>query len=280
MYPDPISVRHLVRSWLAEDVGRGDRTTAAVVPESLLGRARFEARREGVLAGLSVADMCFEQASAGAIKFIGESEDGRTFRAGDVLARVEGPLGKILTVERTALNVLQRLSGVATVAARYVAEIEGTGAQIVDTRKTTPGLRMLEKYAVRAGGGANHRCGLDDGILVKDNHIAAAGGVEAATKRAVEGAPHGLSVEVEVTSLEEMDAAIASGAHAVLLDNMSPDQVRAAVERAAGRVMLEASGGITLDNVRAYAETGVDLISIGALTHSAPAIDIALEVES
>lgn len=280
MHPDPISVRELVRAWLAEDVGRGDRTTAAVVPEGLPGRVRFEARREGTLAGLSVAEMCFEEAGAGAIKFIAESQDGNGFRAGDVLARVEGPLGKILTVERTALNILQRLSGVATVTARYVAEIEGTGARIVDTRKTTPGLRTLEKYAVRVGGGVNHRSGLDDGILVKDNHIAAAGGVEAATRRAVEGAPHGLTVEVEVTDLEEMDVAIASGAHAVLLDNMDPDQVRAAVERAAGRVLLEASGGITLDNVRAYAETGVDLISIGALTHSAPAVDIALEVES
>lgn len=280
MHPDPTIVRQQVRSWLAEDIGRGDRTTAAVVPETLLGRARIEARREGVLAGLNVTEICFDEVSAGTLKFIAESEDGKRFVPGDVLARVEGSLGKILTAERTALNILQRLSGVATLAARYVSEVDGTEARIVDTRKTTPGLRVLEKYAVRAGGASNHRSGLDDGILVKDNHITAAGGVEAATVRALKGSPPGMNVEVEVASLEQLDVAVASGAQLVLLDNMAPDDVRAAVQRAGDRVLLEASGGITLENVRTYAETGVDLISVGALTHSAASIDIALEVES
>lgn len=276
---DPNLIRTAVRAWLAEDVGRGDRTTAAVVPGSLMGRARLEGRAEGVVAGLGVAALCFEEGSAGAVKFIAERDDGEVFGPGDDLARVEGPLAPILTIERTALNVLQRLSGVATLTARFVKECDGTGAQVIDTRKTTPGLRAFEKYAVVVGGGKNHRGGLDDGILVKDNHITAAGGVEAATRRALEGAPYGLFVEVEVADLVQLETAIAAGADAVLLDNMTPDEVAAAVEVAAGRVRLEASGGITLDNIRAFATAGVDTISIGALTHSAPSIDIALEVE-
>jgi nicotinate-nucleotide pyrophosphorylase (carboxylating) len=271
-------VAGLVDGWLAEDVGRGDRTTAAVVPPGAAGRARIEARQAGVIAGLPVARVCFARLDD-ELKWLPEVEDGSVAGPGDVLARLEGSLASILTVERTALNVLQRLSGVATLTRAFVEAVEGTGARIVDTRKTTPGLRLLEKYAVTVGGGTNHRSGLDDGILVKDNHIRAAGSVTEATLHAVEGAPHGLLVEVEVTDLAGLDEAIDAGAHAVLLDNMTVDETRAAVERAAGRVLLESSGGITLDTVRDYAETGVDLIAVGALTHSAPSIDLALEVE-
>ena len=195
------------------------------------------------------------------------------------MARIEGALGPILTAERTALNLLQRLSAVATLTARFVEEIAGTKAQIIDTRKTTPGMRLLEKAAVRVGGGGNHRFGLDDGILIKDNHVRAAGGVSEAVKRARNAAPHGLVVEVEVTTLDELDEALSAGAQAILLDNMDPATVRRAVERVGGDAVLEASGGMDLTNVRAYAETGVDLISIGALTHSAGSVDISLEVE-
>lgn len=275
---DPTYLRELARAWLAEDVGRGDRTSAAVVPVDMQGRARIEARADGVIAGLPVADAVFAQ--LGDCKCFPEVSEGTRARAGDVLARVEGHMRTILAAERTALNVLQRLSGIATVTARYVQAVAGTSARIVDTRKTTPGLRMLEKYAVTAGGGSNHRYGLDDGILVKDNHISAAGGVHEATRRAVEGASLGLLVEVEVGDVKELEEAIDAGAHAVLLDNMTPDEVASAVEIAAGRVILEASGGIDLENVKEYAEAGVDLISVGALTHSAPALDASLEVES
>ena len=196
-----------------------------------------------------------------------------------MLARIDGPLGSILTAERTALNLLGRLSGIATLTRRFSQEVEGTTATIVDTRKTTPGMRLLEKHAVASGGGSNHRFGLDDGVLIKDNHLAAVGGVEEAVRRARSHVPHGLKIEVEVATLDELDAAVAAGADAVLLDNMSPEMVADAVQRAGGKAMLEASGGITLENVRRYAETGVDLISVGALTHSAPNVDVALEVE-
>lgn len=269
----------LARSWLAEDAARGDVTTALVVPEGTPGRARLEARAAGVVAGLDVASACFEAAAGEGTKWISELDDGDRVDAGTVLARIEGDLRTILLAERTALNILGRLSGIATETKRYVDAIAGTGAKIVDTRKTIPGLRILEKYAVAVGGGTNHRFGLDDGILVKDNHITAAGSVATATERAVAGAPHGMKVEVEVQSVEEMEAAIGAGAAIVLLDNMSVGDVASAVEAAAGRVVLETSGGITLENITAYARTGVDLISIGAITHSAATLDVALEVE-
>ena len=276
---DEVTLDRMVDAWLAEDVGRGDRTTAAVVPPEAVGRARIEARVPAVISGLAVAERCFARVGGDRIKWLPEVRDGDLVERGDVLARIEGSLAAILTAERTALNLLQRLSAVATLTERFVAETTGTRAQIVDTRKTTPGLRLLEKHAVVVAGGRNHRFGLDDGILVKDNHIQAAGGVTEATRRALAGAPHGLLVEIEVQNLDELDEAIAAGAHAVLLDNMTPDEVRSAVERAGGRVLLEASGGIDLATVRSFAETGIDLISVGALTHSAPAIDLALEVE-
>ena len=268
-----------VRTWLAEDVGRGDVTTQATIPPGTMGRARIESRQSAVIAGVEVAEACFAELGS-EVKWVAERRDGDLVEAGDVIARLEGPLASILTGERTALNIMQRLSGVATLTRRFVDAIAGASSTIVDTRKTTPGLRVLEKYAVAVGGGRNHRLGLDDGILIKDNHITASGGVEVAVRRAKGHSAHGLKIEVEVANLDGLDVAIEAGADIVMLDNMGPELVAEAVRRAGGRVVLEASGGINLDNVRSFAETGVDLISVGALTHSAPAVDIALEVES
>ena len=274
---EPWQVEALVERFLEEDIGRGDRTTEAVVPEELRSRARIEAREPAIVAGLDVARACFT--ALGEVDWRPEVSDGERIGAGDVLVRIEGPLRVILTAERTALNLLQRLSGIATMTRTYVEAVEGKPVQIVDTRKTTPGLRVLEKYAVRVGGGSNHRAGLDDGILIKDNHIAAAGGVGEAVSRALADVPHGLRVEVEVQDLDELDEALAAGAEAILLDNMSPELIREAVAKAGGKALLEASGGITLETVADYAATGVDLISVGALTHSVRAIDLSLEVE-
>ena len=271
-------IEQFAAAWLAEDVGRGDRTTKAVVAEGALGRAHIEARSTTVVAGLDAARACFAHGD-GAVEWLSLHEDGDFVDFGTTLVRLSGSLRTILTGERTALNILGRLSGIATVTRRYAEAIAGTPAQLVDTRKTTPGLRLFEKYAVRVGGGRNHRFGLDDGVLIKDNHIAAAGGVSEAVRRARDGVPHGLRVEVEVTDLSELDEALSAGADAVLLDNMTPDEVAGAVACAGGKAVLEASGGITLENIRAYAETGVDLISVGALTHSAPSADLSLEVE-
>ena len=275
---EPRILRELAGAFLNEDIGHGDVTTEAVVDPNARGVARIEAREPFVVAGLDVARTCFEILDTG-VEWTTLSPDGTRVDAGDSLARIEGSLAPILTAERTALNLLQRLSAVATMTARFVEQIRGTRSQIIDTRKTTPGMRILEKAAVRVGGGGNHRFGLDDGILIKDNHVRAAGGVAEAVKRARNGAPHGLVVEVEVTTLDELDQALEAGAQAILLDNMDPATVARAVERVGGSAVLEASGGMNIDNVRAYAETGVDLISIGALTHSAGSVDISLEVE-
>jgi nicotinate-nucleotide pyrophosphorylase (carboxylating) len=205
--------------------------------------------------------------------------DGDACASGTRLATVEGPAADVLVGERLALNFVQQLSGVATLTRRYVEAVRGTRARVVDTRKTTPGLRALEKYAVRMGGGHNHRAGLDDGILIKDNHLVAAGGVAAAVGAARQGAPHGLKVQVECATLAQVDAALAAGADAILLDNMTPDALADAVRRIAGRALVEASGGVTLATIRAIADTGVDLISVGALTHSAPAVDLSLKIQ-
>jgi nicotinate-nucleotide pyrophosphorylase (carboxylating) len=274
---EPWQIEEMVRRFLSEDVGRGDRTTEAVVPEDLVGRARIEAREPAVIAGLDIARACFDE--LGSTRWDAQLADGDEAATGAVLVRLEGSLRSILTAERTALNLLQRMSGIATVTRRYVDAIEGTAATLVDTRKTTPGLRALEKYAVRVGGGSNHRAGLDDGILIKDNHVAAAGSVTEAVERARRSIQHGLKVEIEVTDLAQLDEAVAAGSDAVLLDNMDPGMVRDAVARAGGKVLLEASGGITLKNIAEYARTGVDLISVGALTHSVRAVDLSLEVE-
>ncbi|MPZ90398.1 MAG: carboxylating nicotinate-nucleotide diphosphorylase [Actinobacteria bacterium] len=278
----PPDLRELVGAWLAEDIGRGDVTTTSVVPSDVEGRARIEAREPCVVAGVTAAALCFELTSSRFERVLEFKEvvgDGDRAAAGDVIARIEGPLAPILTAERTALNLLARLCGVATMTRTYVDAVDGTGARIVDTRKTTPGLRSLQKHAVVVGGGSNHRFGLDDGILIKDNHLAAAGGVSEALRRARANAPHGLRIEVEVSSLQELEESLEEGAEAILLDNMTPDRVSEAVRIAAGRALLEVSGGINLDTVRSYAMTGVDLISVGALTHSAPSIDLALELE-
>jgi nicotinate-nucleotide pyrophosphorylase (carboxylating) len=270
-------VRRVVRQALDEDVGSRDVTSEATVPDSARARAVLVAKQELVVAGLEVAREAF-RALDPAVTWEPEARDGDRFFPGTVLAAVAGRARALLTAERVALNFLQRLSGVATVTRRFVDAVSGTGARIRDTRKTTPLLRFLEKYAVEVGGGFPHREGLDSGVLVKDNHIRLSGSVRQATLRALAGAD-GLSVEVEVESLDALEEAIGAGAQMVLVDNFSPEEVRAAVAQARGRVPIESSGGVRLDNVRAYAEAGPDYIAIGALTHSAPAVDISMEVE-
>ena len=269
---------------LTEDLGAGDVTTLATVPAGAHARGVVVAKAEGVVSGLEVAGAVFRRVNP-AVRFEPQVADGQRVRPGDVVAEVEGLARSLLSAERVALNLLQRLSGVATLTARHVEAVAGTRARIVDTRKTTPGLRALEKAAVRDGGGHNHRFGLGDGILIKDNHLAAVGGsgpdrVGRAVRLARERAPHTLRVEVEVTTLEEVSQALAAGADVMLLDNMDVEAMRRAIELVSGKALVEASGGITLETVRAVAETGVDLISVGALTHSAPALDLSLEFQS
>jgi nicotinate-nucleotide pyrophosphorylase (carboxylating) len=270
-------MREAIERALAEDVGAGDLTAAAVVPDGARAAARILQRAPGVLSGLEVAEAVF-RALDPEIGWRPVAAEGEWREPGPAV-ELAGAAGAIVTGERTALNFLGRLSGVATLTARYVAAVEGTGARILDTRKTTPGLRELEKAAVRAGGGTNHRSGLHDAILVKENHATLAGGVGEATRRALADAPAGVTVEVECSDVAEVDEALAAGAGRILLDNMDPAELRRAFGRVAGRAELEASGGITLENVRAVAETGVDFISVGALTHSAPALDLSLIVE-
>jgi nicotinate-nucleotide pyrophosphorylase (carboxylating) len=270
-------MEELIQTALAEDIGSGDRTTEAVVPPDARARARIDQKQPGVIAGLDVARAVFERVEPG-LRFEPLVSEGEWRERGPV-AEIEGPARGILTAERVALNFLQRLSGVATLTALFVREVEGTGARILDTRKTTPGMRQLEKRAVAAGGGVNHRMGLFDAILVKENHSALAGGVGEATRRALQAAPAGTPVEVECATLAEVDEALAAGAGRILLDNMGPEQLRESVERVGGRAELEASGGVTLETVRAIAESGVDYVSVGALTHSAPALDLSLLVE-
>ncbi len=270
--------RAAVARALAEDLGDvGDVTTAATVPPTATGSARLVARADGVLAGLDVVREVFEQVDP-RVEVALERADGDRVVRGDVVATLRGRLRSLLTGERVALNFVCLLSGVATQTRRYVDAVEGTGVAVRDTRKTTPGLRLLEKAAVAAGGGANHRVGLYDALLVKDNHVLAAGGAGAAARRAMERA-RGRHVQVEVTTLDQLDEVLAAGVEDVLVDNFTPDDIRLAVRRVAGRASLEASGNITLDTIRAYAETGVDRIATGALTHSAPWLDLALDVD-
>jgi nicotinate-nucleotide pyrophosphorylase (carboxylating) len=270
-------VRDLIERALREDVGSGDLTTAAVVPAEARALARVEQRAPGVLAGLEVAGAVFAQVDE-ELAWRPLAAEGEWREPGTV-AEVEGAAASILTAERVALNFLGRLSGVATLTARYVAAVEGTSVRILDTRKTTPGMRALEKQAVALGGGLNHRAGLYDAVLVKENHIAAAGGVGEAARRALAGAPAGTPLEVECATLGEVEEALEAGVQRLLLDNMGTEELRHAVALVAGRAELEASGGVTLENVREVAETGVDFISVGALTHSAPALDVSLELE-
>jgi len=260
-----------VRAWLAEDIGAGDATTNAVIAENAACEARILLKEPGVVYGLEVAGAVFAELGASLEPLI---TDGELVEPGPI-ARISGPARALLTGERLALNLVGRLSGVATLTRRYVDAVEGTGATILDTRKTTPGLRELEKQAVRAGGGTNHRFRLDDGVLIKDNHLRLAGTMGEIVARARHT---GLPVEVECDTLAQVREALAAGPDRILLDNMSLEELREAVSLTAGRAELEASGGVNLDTVRAIAETGVDFISVGALTHSARALDVSLEV--
>jgi nicotinate-nucleotide pyrophosphorylase (carboxylating) len=281
---DPEFIYNAVSAALGEDVGRGDITSRSTVRAGQRARGSFMARQDCVLAGLEVAEAVFASFDY-QLQIEASAADGDELTTDRIFGRVTGDAQMLLGAERVALNFLQRLSGIATITRRYVEAIAGTSAQIVDTRKTTPGLRMLEKYAVTVGGGRNHRLGLDDGVLIKDNHIALAGGVTEAVRRAKEAVGHLHKVEIEVANFEQLKDALDAGADIIMLDNMTPELVRHALqivnqhEPGARRTLLEASGGITLENVRAYAEAGADLISIGALTHSAPAVDINFKIK-
>jgi len=269
----------LVELALAEDIGPGDVTTRAVIEPGREGGALIEAREPLVVCGLAVAAEVFEQIDPD-LSFHPIAQDGDHAGASDVLAEIHGDLASLMTGERTALNFLMRMCGVATCTRRFVEAVAGTGARIVDTRKTLPGWRSLDKYAAAVGGATNHRVGLFDGILLKDNHIAAAGGLEAAIKAALSSAPDGLRIQVEVESEADARTAVDAGIDFLLLDNCSPDELAEIVASLDGRALLEASGGVSLDNVRAIAESGVQRISIGGLTHSAAGADIAMEMES
>ncbi len=269
----------LVRRALLEDLGRaGDLTTDAVVPPTLGARARLVARAAGRIAGLDPALHAFRLLDPGCRLEV-QRPDGSDVNGGETIARVEATARALLAAERTALNLLGHLSGIATATREAVACLGGLPARVVCTRKTTPGLRALEKHAVRAGGGSNHRYGLDDAVLVKDNHVALAGGISEAVRRVRQAVGHMIKIEVEVDTLEQLDEALGLQVDAVLLDNMGLTTLREAVRRARGRALTEASGGIRPDSVRRVAETGVDLVSLGWLTHSAPCLDVALDVE-
>jgi len=275
-----LDLTELLRRALAEDLGQGDVTTAATVAPQQLGRARIVVKESPhiVLCGGVLIDRVFRLSGAEpAVSTL--APEGKILAQGAVVAEVEGRLAGLLIGERTALNFLQLMSGIATITRRYVEAVAGTRARIVDTRKTHPGLRVVEKYAVRVGGGFNHRFGLDSGVLIKENHIAAAGSVRLAIERARKLAPHTLRVEVECETLAQVEEALAAGADAILLDNMPLAAIRQARALAPAPVLLEVSGGVTLESVRAIAEAGIDLISVGALTHSAPAVDLSMRIE-
>ena len=276
--PD-LLVEPVVRMALAEDLGRaGDLTSEACVPAGANLSVAWVARKPGVLSGLSCARLSLHALAPDA-RFEALAHDGEDIAAGQVLARAKAPARAILSAERTGLNLMGRLSGVATLTRAYVDAVAGTGARITDTRKTTPGLRQLEKYAVRCGGGVNHRFGLDDAILIKDNHVAACGGIRPALELARRAAGHLVKVEIEVDGLDQLEEALPLTPDVILLDNFSLADLRAAVALTAGRVTLEASGGVDLTTVRAIAETGVQVISVGALTHSATVLDIGLDAD-
>lgn len=277
---DPGIIYAFASELLKEDLGRGDITTQSVVRGGAKARGRFLAKQDFILCGLEIAEAVFSTLD-NTVTLESHVYDGETIAGGAEFARIEGPATVLLTGERTALNIMQRLSGVATLTKAFVDRIEGTGARIVDTRKTTPGLRLLEKYAVTVGGGYNHRFGLDDGVLIKDNHIALAGGVRRAVELARRAVSHLMKIEVEVSNQAQLREAISAPADVIMLDNMTVDEVRQSVkmirEQAPGAI-VEVSGGINLENVRSYAECGVDLISAGAITHSASAVDVSLKI--
>ena len=272
---DPADIKAAVDTALAEDLGTGDHTTQAVIPANTRLKLVMATRQDIVLAGLPVALDAFNRLAPDA-EITVEAADGDRLKTGAVIARIEGPAAGLLSAERTALNFLQTLSGIATLTSAYAKQIKGTGVRLLDTRKTLPGLRALSKYASAIGGAQNHRMGLDDGVLIKDNHIAVAGSVGEATGRAKAA---GLNdIEVECDTIEQVSEAIEAGADKLLLDNMALDMLVEAVALADGRIPLEASGGVTLETIRAIAETGVDTISVGAITQSAPAVDIGLDL--
>ncbi|SHJ96511.1 nicotinate-nucleotide pyrophosphorylase [carboxylating] [Malonomonas rubra DSM 5091] len=268
-------IERIVRTALEEDIGLGDITTEVTVVADTVARAQLVAKEDFTLAGMNVAEAVFKTLDS-TIGFEKLLEDGRPVKRGEVLAWIRGTAPVLLQGERTALNLMQRMSGIATLTAQYVEKVKGTKATIVDTRKTVPGLRALDKYAVRMGGGRNHRIGLFDGVLIKENHSAAAGGITAAVTRAKQKLPHTLKIEVETRNMEEVQEALTAGADIIMLDNMSYDEMRRGVELIAGKALVEASGGVSLDTVRDIAETGVDIISVGALTHSVKAADISM----
>ncbi|HUO54395.1 MAG TPA: carboxylating nicotinate-nucleotide diphosphorylase [Rhodoblastus sp.] len=276
----PLLIEAAVSAALAEDLGRaGDITSQATIPAAAQANAVIAARKKaGVLAGLDLAKKAFDKVDP-AIRFEALARDGEPFVPGAVLARISGPARGVLAGERVALNFLGRLCGIATLTSHYAEAVAHTGAKICCTRKTTPGLRAFEKYAVRCGGGVNHRFGLDDAVLIKDNHIAVAGGVVPALRAAKSFVGHLVKIEIEVDTLDQLGEVLGEGADAVLLDNMSPAQLREAVAMIGGRMIAEASGGVHLSGVKEIAETGVDLISSGALTHSAPVLDLGLDIE-
>jgi len=278
MNPSYVSqIDKIIDSALEEDLGPGDITTSAIIDPSIKGRARLSANEEIILAGIGVFSRVFSRLDPG-ISVECNYNDGDVVPNGDDIGIVKGSMRGILSGERTALNFLQHLSGIATLTRRYVEKTDPPKVRVIDTRKTTPGLRILEKYAVRMGGGINHRFGLFDGILIKDNHIAAAGSISKALAEIKAKVPHTLRIEVEVEDTKGVEAAISAGADAILLDNMSLKEMREAVSIARGRVLLEASGGVTLESIGEISKTGVDLISVGAITHSARSVDISLEL--
>jgi len=271
-------VRKLIEEALSEDIGPGDITSEAVIPEEASATAEIIAKQDLVLAGILLIREAFRKLDPW-VQFTPLAHDGSTVQSGSIIAQVQGKTRALLAGERVALNLLQHLSGIATHTARFVEVLKGSRAEILDTRKTLPGLRALEKYAVRMGGGRNHRFGLYDGVLIKDNHIAAAGGIIKAMAGVRKKVHPLLKIEVEVKTLDEVREAMAAGATMLLLDNMSPNLMKQAVSIVSGRVLVEASGNVTLDTVKAIGETGVDFISSGSLTHSAPAADISMKIK-
>lgn len=277
MTKNPILLDKVITNALEEDLGLGDLTTDAIIGSDIIGKAVLETREDIVLAGLPVFMRVFSILDSG-ISFETYYEDGQKVSSGEIICTIDGSLASILKAERTALNLIQRMSGIATLTSKFVENAGSNKVKILDTRKTVPGLRLLDKYSVPMGGGSNHRFGLFDGILIKDNHIAVAGSIKKAIENARKNAPHGIKIEVEVEDLNGVKTAINAGADIILLDNMSVDMMKKAVDLVSGRALLEASGGITLDNIKEVASTGVDMISIGALTHSVKAVDLSLEI--
>lgn len=268
----------IIADALKEDVGRGDITTELTIPEDTTAKGRFIAKENGIICGLEICERVFELID-GNTEFTALKKDGETVLAGEVFAEISGKAKSLLTGERTALNFLQRMSGIATTTAAAAAQIAGTKAKIADTRKTAPGLRLLDKYAVLTGGGTNHRFNLSDGILIKDNHIAAAGTITTALERAKKGAPHTLKIEVECETLADVSEALAAGADVIMLDNMTTENMKKAAELIGGRALVEASGNMGDKDLPEVALTGVDIISVGALTHSVKSLDISLKFD-